>query len=91
MIGFCKIFYVSFIELLIPVYFLYRYFMGSDPERLPEDIGCSCQWHILCVWQGPVNSVLSKKATTELEALSRQKSIRISSDVQKKVIILMHL
>ena len=34
MIGFCKIFYVSFIELLIPFYFLYRYFMGSDPERL---------------------------------------------------------
>ena len=33
MIGFCKIFYVSFIELLIPFYFLYRYFMGSDPER----------------------------------------------------------
>ena len=30
MISFCKIFYVSFIELLIPVYFLYRYFMGSD-------------------------------------------------------------
>ena len=34
MIGFCKIFYVSFIELLIPFYFLYRYFMGSDPESL---------------------------------------------------------
>ena len=33
MISFCKIFYVSFIELLIPFYFLYRYFMGSDPER----------------------------------------------------------
>ena len=60
-------------------------------RRGSEDIGCSCQWHILCVWQGPVNSVLSKKATTELEALSRQKSISISSDVQKKVMILMHL
>lgn len=32
MISFCKIFYVSFIELLIPVYFLYRYLMGSDPN-----------------------------------------------------------
>ena len=35
MISFCKIFYISFIELLIPFYFLYRYFMGSDPERAP--------------------------------------------------------
>lgn len=32
MISFYKIFYVSFIELLIPVYFLYRYLMGSDPN-----------------------------------------------------------
>ena len=32
MISFCKIFYTSFIELLILFYFLYRYFMGSDPE-----------------------------------------------------------
>ena len=38
MIGFCKIFYVSFIELLIPVYFLYRYFMGSDPNIQKYDI-----------------------------------------------------
>ena len=60
-------------------------------RRGSEDIGCSCQWHLVCVWQGPVNSVLLKKATTELEALSRQKSISISSDVQKKVMILMHL
>ena len=60
-------------------------------RRGSEDIGCSCQWHLVCLWQGPVNSVLLKKATTELEALSRQKSISISSDVQKKVMILMHL
>ena len=32
MISFYKIFYVSFIELLVLLYFLYRYFMGSDPE-----------------------------------------------------------
>ena len=32
MISFCKIFYVSFIELLVLLYFLYRYFMGSDPN-----------------------------------------------------------
>ena len=60
-------------------------------RRGSEDIDCSCQWHILCAWQGLVNSVPSKKATTELEALSRQKSISISSNTQKKVMILMHL
>ena len=32
MISFCKIFYTSFIELLVLFYFLYRYFMGSDPN-----------------------------------------------------------
>ena len=32
MISFCKIFYVSFIEFLVLLYFLYRYFMGSDPN-----------------------------------------------------------
>ena len=32
MISFCKIFYVSFIELLVLLYFLYRYFIGSDPR-----------------------------------------------------------
>ena len=31
-----------------------------------------------------MNSVLSKKATTEWEALSRQKSISISSNAQKE-------
>ena len=30
MISFCKIFYVSFIELLVLFYLLYQYFMGSD-------------------------------------------------------------
>ena len=30
MISFCKIFYVSFIEFLVLLYFLYRYFMWSD-------------------------------------------------------------
>ena len=60
-------------------------------RRESEDIGYSCQWHILCARQGPVNSVLSKKATTELEVLSRQKNISISSNAQKKVMILMHL
>ena len=34
MIGFCKIFYVSFIKLLVLFYFLYRYFIGSDPNVL---------------------------------------------------------
>ena len=34
-----------------------------------------------------MNSVLSKKATTELEVLSRQKNISISSNAQKKVIL----
>lgn len=38
-----------------------------------------------------MNAVLSKKVTIELEALSRQKSISISSNAQKEVIILMHL
>ena len=52
------------------------FFIPNDDE-LDED---TCQWHILCVWQEPVNSVLSKKATTELKALSRQKSISISSN-----------
>ena len=32
MISFCKIFYVSFIEFLVLFYFLYRYFIGSDPN-----------------------------------------------------------
>ena len=36
MISFCKIFYVSFIELLIPVYFLYRHFIESDSESFGE-------------------------------------------------------
>ena len=31
MIGSCKIFYASFIELLVLFYFLYRHFMRSDP------------------------------------------------------------
>ena len=31
MISFCKIFYGSFIKLLVPVYFLYRYFIVFDP------------------------------------------------------------
>ena len=60
-------------------------------RRESKDIGYSCQLHILCEWQGLVNSVLSKKATTELEVLSRQKNISISSNAQKKVMILMHL
>ena len=44
MISFCKIFYVSFIELLMPVYFLYRYFIESDPERFSVKTStfCSC-------------------------------------------------
>ena len=44
MISFCKIFYVSFIELLVPVYFLYRYFIESDPERFSVKTStfCSC-------------------------------------------------
>ena len=37
MISFCKIFYTSFIELLVLFYFLYRYFMGSDPNVSSED------------------------------------------------------
>ena len=60
-------------------------------RRESEDIGYSYQWHILCEWQGLVNSVLSKKVTTELEVLPRQKSFCISSNAQKKVMILMHL
>ena len=32
MISFCKIFYVSFIEFLVLFYFLYQYFIGSDPN-----------------------------------------------------------
>ena len=39
MISFCKIFYVSFIELLVLLYSLYRYFMGSDPERFRRCAG----------------------------------------------------
>ena len=38
MIGFCKIFYVSFIELLVLLHSLYRYFMGSDPNIQKYDI-----------------------------------------------------
>ena len=38
MISFWKIFHVSFIELLVLVYFLYRYFMGSDPNIQKYDI-----------------------------------------------------
>ena len=38
MISFCKIFYASFIELLVLFYFLYRYFMGSDPNVVPAII-----------------------------------------------------
>ena len=30
-------------------------------HRESEDTGFLCQWHILCVWQGLVNSVLLKK------------------------------
>ena len=37
MISFCKIFYASFIELLVLFYFLYRYFMGSDPNVVYRD------------------------------------------------------
>lgn len=35
MISFCKIFYVSFIELFLVLNFLYMYFMGSDPNVHP--------------------------------------------------------
>ena len=38
MISFCKIFYVSFIELLVLLHSLYRYFMGSDPNIQKYDI-----------------------------------------------------
>ena len=34
MISFYKIFYVSFIELLVLLNFLYMYFIGSDPNVL---------------------------------------------------------
>ena len=37
MISFCKIFYVSFIELLVLLYFLYRYFIGSDTENSDKE------------------------------------------------------
>ena len=38
MISFCKIFYVSFTDLLVLFYLLYRYFMGSDPNIQKYDI-----------------------------------------------------
>lgn len=53
-----------------------------------ENVSSSCMGKAS---EGKVNSVLSKKATTELEVLSRQKNISISSNAQKKVMILMHL
>jgi len=46
--------------------------------------------HFMCV-AGTGEFCSFKKATTELGALSRQKSISISSNAQKKVMILMHL
>ena len=41
MISFYKIFYVSFIELLVLLNFLYMYFMGSDPNVVNSEFSFS--------------------------------------------------
>ena len=72
MISFCKIFYVSFIEFLVLLYFLYRYFMESDPNvpmsylcvmRLKEGINLSkkCNGDMISILQGT-----SKEGTSDV-------------------------
>ena len=62
MISFCKIFYVSFIELLIPFYFLYRYFVGSDRA--------SSKGYIVRWVEAPSNKLLTTAFEASLESVA---------------------
>lgn len=73
MISFYKIFYVSFIELLVLLNFLYMYFMGSDRA--------SSKGYIVRWVEAPSNKLLTTAFEASLESVTVTRRLSVDSKI----------